>query len=68
MGYLLKEYLEEVILKREKKISEYRLVLLIDSLTSALYELNKNENYETLSEFDRVYVITDLDVEIVRIA
>lgn len=78
VGYLPKERLEEVIRKKETKlkiyqkeeteISEYWLVLLIGSLSSASYKLNENENYEMLSEFDRVYLMTDFDAEIIRIA
>lgn len=76
-GYLPKERLEEVIRKKEtrlkiyqkdeKEISEYWLVLLIGSLSSASYELNENENYEMESEFDRVYLMADFDAEIIRI-
>lgn len=76
-GYLTKERLEEVIRKKEtrlkiyqkdeKEISEYWLVMLIGSLSSASYELNENENYEMESEFDRVYLMTDFDAEIIRI-
>ncbi len=74
-GYLPKERLEEVIrkketrlkiyLKDEKEISEYWLVLLIGSLSSASYELN--ENYKMESEFDRVYLMADFDAKIIRI-
>jgi hypothetical protein len=77
-GYLPKERLEEVIRKKETRleiyqkeeteISEYWLVLLIGSLSSASYELNENENYEMPSKFDRVYLMADFDAEIVRIA
>lgn len=77
-GYLPKERLEEAIRKKETKleiyqkeeteISEYWLVLLIGSLSSASYKLKEDENYEMLSEFDRVYLMTDFDAEIIRIA
>ena len=60
--YLTKERLEKEIRKKEtkleiykkdeKEISEYWLVLLIGSLSSASYELNENENYEMESKFD----------------
>ncbi len=76
-GYLTKERLEKEIRKKETKIkiykkdekelSEYWLVLLIGSLSSASYELNENENYETKSEFDRVYLMADFDAKIVRV-
>ncbi len=77
-GYLPKERLEEAIRKKETRlkvyqkeeieISEYWLVLLIGSLSSASYDLKENENYEMRSEFDRVYLMTDFDAEIIRIA
>jgi hypothetical protein len=76
-GYLTKERLEEEIRKKEtklkiyrkdeKEISEYWLVLLIGSLSSASYELNEDENYETPSEFDRVYLMADFDAKIVKV-
>ena len=76
-GYLPKERLEEAIRKKEerlkiyqkdeKEISEYWLVLLIGSLSSASYELNEDENYEMPSKFDRVYLMADFDAKIVRI-
>jgi len=76
-GYLPKERLEEVIRKKEtrlklykkdeKEITEYWLVLLIGSLSSASYELNENENYEMESKFDRVYLMADFDAKITRI-
>lgn len=75
--YLTKERLETEIRKKEKKLdnykkgqsetSQYWLVLLIGSLNSASYQLNENENYETQSDFDRVYLMTDFDAEIIRV-
>jgi hypothetical protein len=75
--YLPKERLEEAIRnkeeklsiyqKDEKEISEYWLVLLIGSLSSASYELNENENYKMDSKFNRVYLMADFDATIVRI-
>jgi len=75
--YLPKERLEEAIRnkeeklsiyqKDEKEISEYWLVLLIGSLSSASYELNENENYKMDSRFNRVYLMADFDATIVRI-
>lgn len=75
--HLTKERLEAEIRKKEKKIdnykkgeseiSQYWLVLLIGSLNSASYQLNENENYETQSEFDRVYLMADFSAEVRRI-
>ncbi len=75
--YLTKEKLKQEIEKKEKKIkgyekskielSEFWLVLLIGSLNSASYTLNDEENYETDSKFDRVYLMTDFHANIVRI-
>jgi hypothetical protein len=75
--YLNKERLEKEIRKKEAKIkiyksaetelSEYWLVLLIGSLSSASYELDENENYKTESEFDRVYLMADFDSKIIRV-
>lgn len=75
--YLTKDRLNQEIQKKEKKIvgykksklklSEFWLVLLIGSLSSISYELNKNENYQTDSKFDRVYLMADFDSDIVRI-
>lgn len=75
--YLTKERLETEIKRKEKKlvnykngkseISEYWLVLIIGSLSSASFQLNENENYQTKSNFDRVYLMTDFDAEIIRI-
>nr|WP_315222609.1 hypothetical protein [uncultured Flavobacterium sp.] len=50
-----------------KQISEYWLVLFIGSLSSISYQLNHNENYETKTEFDRVYLMTDFDAEIIKV-
>lgn len=76
-GYLRKERLEEEIRKKETKLKIYKkdekelfqywLVLLIGSLSSASYELNEDENYETKSEFDRVYLMADFDAKIIRV-
>lgn len=75
--YLPKERLEKEIRKKEAKIeiykkdekelSEYWLVLLIGSLSSASYKLKENEKYETTSVFDRVYLMADFDAKIVRV-
>jgi len=75
--YLTKARLQTEIKKKENKldnykkgkseISEYWLVLLIGSLSSASYQLNENENYKTESLFDCVYLMTDFDAEIIRI-
>lgn len=76
-GFLTKERLEKEIRKKETRLSIYKkeetelsaywLVLLIGSLTSASYELNESLNYETTSEFDRVYLMADFDAKIIRI-
>jgi len=75
--YLTRERLIEEIQKKEKKINEYKkskfdlsqiwLVLLIGSLNSVSYRLNDKENYKTDSIFDRVYLKTDFDDDIIRI-
>lgn len=75
--YLTKERLKEEIEKKERKIvlykksevvfSEYWLVLLVGSLSSASYQLNEYENYSTDSLFDRVYLMSDFEAEIIRI-
>lgn len=75
--YLTKERLKQEIQKKERKIvgykksklnlSEFWLVLLIGSLSSASYILNENENYEMDSKFDRVYLMADFDANIIRI-
>jgi len=69
--------LETEIRKKEKKIknyklgnkqvSEYWLVLFIGSLSSISYQFDENENYETKTEFDKVYLMTDFDAEIVKV-
>jgi len=74
---LTKNRLEKEIKKKEKKIigykkseqglSEYWLVLLIGSLSSISYELDENENYETESKFDRVYLMADFDADIIKV-
>ncbi len=76
-GFLTKERLEQEIRKKETRLkiykedetelSEYWLVLLIGSLTSASYELNEDQNYETISEFDRVYLMADFDAKVIRV-
>lgn len=75
--YLTKERLKQEIKKKERKIkgyekskiklSEFWLVLLIGSLNSASYRLNDNENYETDSKFDRVYLMADFRAKVIRI-
>lgn len=75
--YLTKERLVQEILKKEKKIegykksesnlSEFWLVLLIGSLSSVSYQLNENENYETNSKFNRVYLMADFAANIIRV-
>lgn len=76
-GYLTRERLKVEIEKKERKISRYLesenqlnelwLVLLIGSLNSVSYELNEEENYQMDSMFDRVYLMADFDVKILRI-
>ena len=75
--FLTKERLTEEISKKETRLkiykkdetelSEYWLVLLIGSLTSASYALNENENYSTNSEFDRVYLMADFNARVIRV-
>lgn len=75
--YLTKKRLEIEIKKKEQKIANYKkgnselteywLVLLIGALSSASYILDENVNYETASEFDRVYLMTDFSAEIIII-
>jgi hypothetical protein len=75
--YLTKERLKQEIEKKERKIKGYEkskiklselwLVLLIGSLNSASYRLNNNENYETDSKFDRVYLMADFKAKVIRI-
>jgi hypothetical protein len=75
--YLTRERLKQEIEKKESKIlgyrdsefklSEFWLVLLIGSLSSASYELNETEDYKMDSEFDRVYLMADFDAKIIRV-
>lgn len=75
--YLTRDRLKEAIQKKEQKIKEYKkskldlseiwLVLLIGSLNSVSYRLNEKEDYKMSSEFDRVYLKTDYDDDIIRI-
>ena len=75
--YLTRDRLQQEILKKERKISNYKksefelseywLTLLIGSLSSVSYELNEMENYEMESKFDRVYLMADFKAKIVRI-
>lgn len=75
--YLTQTRLEKEIRKKERKIknykssntqiSEYWLVLFIGSLSSASYQFDENENYETKTEFDKVFLMTDFDAEIIKI-
>jgi len=76
-GYLTRERLKAEIEKKESKILGYRksekvlselwLVLLIGSLSSVSYDLNKSENYQMESRFDRVYLMADFDAKIIRV-
>lgn len=75
--YLTQTRLEKEIRKKERKIknykssntqiSEYWLVLFIGSLSSVSYQFDENENYETKTEFDKVFLMTDFDAEIIKI-
>jgi hypothetical protein len=75
---LSKERLEQEVQKKESKISEYKrsktelseywLVLLIGSLSSVSYELNENVDYSMKSDFERVYLMTDFDAKVIRVA
>ena len=75
--YLTRERLKTEILKKEPKITEYKtskqklseywLVLMIGSLNSVSYKLNKLENYKMDSKYDQVYLMADYDADVVRI-
>ncbi|SFB13814.1 hypothetical protein SAMN05660845_1822 [Flavobacterium swingsii] len=75
--FLTQARLEREIRKKERKIknyksgntniSEYWLVLFIGSLSSISYQFDENENYETNTEFDKVFLMTDFDAEITMI-
>lgn len=75
--YLTKDRLIQEIRKKERKIegykksqlimSEYWLILFIDSVSSVSYQLDENENYEADSKFNRVYLMTDFDASIIRV-
>ena len=75
--FLTKARLQQEIQKKEKKINGYKsgdliltefwLVLLIGSLNSVSYKLDDNENYETHSKFDRVYLMADFGAKIIRV-
>ncbi|MCY0969155.1 hypothetical protein [Chryseobacterium wangxinyae] len=75
--YLTNERLNEEIKKKEPKlqiykngeneIGEYWLILLIGSLSSVSYQLDEMENYQTESDFNRVYLMADFDAKIVRV-
>lgn len=75
--FLTQERLLSEIKKKESKIngykkspanlSEYWLVLIIGSLNSASYKYNERTNYKCDSKFDRVYLKTDFNNDIIRI-
>jgi hypothetical protein len=75
--YLTQTRLEKEIRKKEhkiknyksgnKQISEYWLVLFIGSLSSVSFQFDENENYETETEFDKVFLMTDFDAEIINV-
>jgi hypothetical protein len=75
--YLTKERLEVEIHKKEnnienyktgrKDISNYWLVLFIGSLSSVSYQLDKNIDYAMDSKFDRVFLMTDFEAQIIII-
>jgi hypothetical protein len=62
-----KETKLEIYKRNENEINEYWLILLIGSLSSVSYQLNENENYESQSEFDRVYLMDDFNAKIIRV-
>lgn len=76
--YLTKERLLKEVQKKETKISKYKtsendlseywLVLLIGSLSSVSYKLNKGTDYSIKSDFERVYLMSDFDAKIIRVA
>ena len=51
----------------DKKLTEIWLVLLIGSLTSKSYEIDHNIEYKIDSKFDRVYLMSDYEGEIIRV-
>ncbi len=53
--------------KSHINLSEYWLVLIIGSLNSASYKYDQRTNYECDSKFDRVYLKTDFDNDIIKI-
>ncbi len=75
--YLTRERLENEIRKKERRIEEYKkskqilseywLVLMIGSNNSVTYKLNESENYEMDSLYDRVYLMTDYDADVIRV-
>lgn len=75
--YLTLDKLKSEVNKKERKIDNYKqsdssisefwLVLLIGSLSSATYQLDESTDYRMESLFDRVYLMTDFEAEIVRV-
>jgi len=75
--YLTKERLIKGIRKKENKIKLYKkskfnienywLILLVGSLSSVSYQINKNIDYRTNSIFDRVYLMADFSGEIIKV-
>lgn len=75
--YLTKERLEVEILKKEdniqnyktgrKDITDYWLVLFIGSLSSVSYQLDESINYCMDSKFDKVFLMTDFEAQIIVI-
>lgn len=76
-NYLTKARLLQEVKKKEGKISgyktnitelhEYWLVLVIGSLSSVSYKLDEMIDYTIESDFERVYLMNDFDVKVIRV-
>jgi hypothetical protein len=62
-----KENKLEKYYRQSNSINEFWLVLMVGSLNSASFELNKNTDYMTESKFDRVYLMSEFSEEIIEI-
>jgi len=52
---------------QSNSINEFWLVLVVGSLNSASFELNKSIEYRMESKFDRVYLMSDFSEEIIEV-
>lgn len=75
--YLSKSKLDQAVKKKEEKIKSYMeneyqlskiwLLLIVNSLSSNSYKIDPTIDYSLNSKFDRVYLMSDFEAQVIRV-